>query len=423
MEKLQSSSFTVADNFSASICTLFSFLTPQQQQLVNNSKEIRRFVNTVSSGRIIESLVQQSIGFTTSPHDLLFGEQLKQIAQNQVPFDDLDQWRIIVNGPCHSGKSTMLSLIAKEAIQSLTPCNKLSSIFIFSVNWESATQRLTDIYSLYEFLATQTVYHLAWQYPRIFPVFQSLLSWLLSIPSASILPTLSLRVQNMPLFPTNQIEVFGKKLFNSFKNLDHPTNLLNEIVSFPTTFTSCFGYTKFLMIYDHIDLCNMDVRVSEESSESVCIVDSILSTIGNNLFFFSVKAPEGMNELLKDFDYSIIHIEHSISPELTKDVQPINCLNPDFELTIDMCQGCPQFINKYYSIAQYIDDIEKLVDEKQKKRGFKSIVTKTKLSLAKTLAIELITDLYNNGSINDDLFNEIQGSDEFTISVGKSKIF
>lgn len=426
MEKLQSSNFTVAETFCSSICSLFSFLTPSQRQFVKNNKEINSLCNTVSSGRLIESLVQQSIGFTTSPNFLCFGEELKLLAQNSVPsFEDIDQWKIVVDGPAHSGKSTILSLIAKEAIQSLSSCNKLSKVFIFAVNWEIATQRLTDIYSLYDYLAAQTVFYLTWQYPKIYPIAQSLLNWLLSIPNSSILPTLPLRVQNLPLFPLTAVEVYGKQVFNALKNTSNPINLVKEIVSLPTLLASCFGFQKFLLIYDHLDLANMDVRVADDSTQPVCIIDAIVSVLSDHLFFFSMKSPQGIIDIMKDIDYGVVHVENSISPNLVNGVRTINCYKPKINLNIDMCQGCPQFVNKYLNIVQYIQEVEKLADESKQKCGFVSAVANTKMKLAKMLTIELCTDFFYNGSnvIDDELLSQMRENSNFTVSLGKNKSY
>lgn len=416
MEKLQSSNYTAAETFCSSICSLFSFLTPSQRQLVQNNKEINKLCNTVSSGRLIESLVQQSIGFTTSPNHLQFGEVLKQLAQNSVPFDDIDQWRIVVDGPAHSGKSTILSLIAKESIQSLSSYNQLSKVFIFAVNWEVATQRLTDVYSLYDYLAAQTIFYLTWEYPKIYPIAQSLLNWFLSIPNSSILPTLPLRVQNLPLFPLTSIEVYGKQLFNALKNVNNPTNLVKEIVSLPTSLASCFGFEKVLLVYDHLDLANMDVRVTDDSNQPVCILDAIVSMLSDHLFFFSMKSPQGILDIMKNIDYGVVHVENSISPNLISDTRNINCYRPSLKLSIDMCQGCPQFINKYINIVKYIES----ADESKKNGGFTSSFAKTKMKLAKMLTVELCTDFFYNGSnvIDDELLNQMH-DDHFTVSLGK----
>ncbi|OHT02544.1 hypothetical protein TRFO_30270 [Tritrichomonas foetus] len=425
MEKLQSSSLTVSDNFCASICTLFSFLSPAQKKLVENYKDIAAFSNAVSSGRLIESLVQQSIGFTKSPQHLDFSEYLKNFAQNAVSTEDIDQWRYVVDGPSHSGKSTILSLIAKEAIQGLASCGQLSNVFIFSINWESATQRLTDVFSLYDYIAAQTIFHLTWQYPRIFTIAQSLFNWLLSIPTSAILPMLPLNIQNLPMFPLTQIEVFGKRIFNALKNTDNPVNLVREIVALPSSLAACFGYSKFLFIYDHLDLCNMDVRVSDTSNLPVCILDAIIAMLSDNLFFFSTKAPQGITDCLKNIEVEIIQVENSIPENIINDQRMISCYKPNIKLNIEMCQGCPQFLHRYRSIIQHIQDIDQLVDDSQKKRGFTSIVTNTKMKLAKMETIELCTDFLNNGSdvITENLIHQMQTSNQFTIAIGKSKLY
>ena len=209
------------------------------------------------------------------------------IAENTVLPSDFENWRFVVDGPSHSGKSTMLGLFSKEAVQSLASCGQLQNMFVFAVNWEAATQRLTDIFSLYDYIAAHTIFHLMWQCPRIFTVAQSLLNWLLSIPTGSIPPTLPLNVVNLPLFPVTQVEVFAKKMFTALKDTDDPEALVRELVSLPSAFAGCFGYSRFLFVYDHLDLCNMDVGVSEDSENPVCILDAIIAMLSDNLFFFS----------------------------------------------------------------------------------------------------------------------------------------
>ena len=284
---------------------------------------------------------------------------------------------------------------------------------------------MTDVYSLYDYLAVQTIFYLTWQYPKIYPIAQSLLNWLLSIPSSSILPTLSLNVQNLPLFPLTAIEVYGKQLFNALKNVNDPISLVKEIVSLPTLLANCFGFEKFLLVYDHLDLTNMDVRVTDDSNQPVCIIDAIVSTLSDHLFFFSMKSPQGIIEFMKDIDYGVVHVENSISSNLLNGTKGITCYRPKLNLNIEMCQGCPQFINKYLTIVQYLQEVEKLVDESKKKCGFTSSVVYTKMKLAKMLTIELCTDFFYNGSnvIDDELLSQMRENSKFIVTLGKNKSY
>ena len=198
-----------------------------------------------------------------------------------------------------------------------------------------------------------------------------------------------------------------------------------EIVSLPTHLSHCFGFQKFLLIYDHLDLANMDVRVADDSDQLVCIIDAIVSRLSDHLFFFSMKSPEGIIEFMKDIDYRVVHVENTISTNLINEVRTINCYKPKINLNIELCQGCPQFINKYLTIIEYIEEIEKLIDESKNKCGFTSSIVKTKMKIAKILTIELCTDFFYNGSdiISDELLSEMRENVNFTISLSRNKSY
>jgi hypothetical protein len=234
LERHRSSSYSLSDQFCASIACLYSFLSPEQQKTLPKSNDLDSFSAVFSSAKVIESLVHQSIGFSVAPQSLQFADAMRRNSSAIISSADVDDWRFLIDGPAHSGKSTVLSLIASEAVQKLAASGQLARFFIFPVNWELAVQKLTDFTSLYEFLVTQVIYQLTWQCPRLFPVASSLLNWFLSIPSKSSLPSLPFNITGMPLFPIVAVEVVAKQIAACVKRAS-PSELATMVATLPWT--------------------------------------------------------------------------------------------------------------------------------------------------------------------------------------------
>lgn len=417
MDRLHSSSLSVAESFLASTNCLLSLLNPSQRKCLENCENIEQFCDIISSSHIIESIVNQSIGFSTVHSSLDFAEELRQIAETTIESADIPNMKLFIDGPSHSGKSTLLSLLAVETIRRLTACKQLSHVFIFPINWENATQRIIDMVSLYEYIVAQTIYHLSWQCGRTFPIAQLLLNWFLSIPAAGTLPPIPMTIQGMPLFPLSPIEVLGKNIIRCFKQNDGGA-IAKCVVSFPNALSSCFGFDNFLYIYDHLDSCDLDVKISPENDSTVCVLDALLSHVSQFMFLLSSKDHFSANKL-KKVQYDYLHTENLIPNNCVEKIPVISCLNPQFTLNVNLCHGCPNYLHQFISIVQHLQK----TNDPVKIEGFRSVYSLNNLNIAKMQVIQLCTDLAdcNQDEVSLELVEEMKQNPDFDLYLKKPR--
>ena len=234
-----------------------------------------------------------------------------------------------------------------------------------------------------------------WQCGRTFPISNYLLNFLLSLPQSAVYPGIPLSLQNNPKFPSFGLEVITKKLFTSFKNQD--SSLLNEITSLPTKISSCFGFSNTFYIYDHIDLADLETGISETH-----LIDSIIFSLKDQLFLFSVKS-QVYAEQLKELKNQYISIENLISSKSISNLPRIGCTSPTLRIEANACHGYPQYLHRYKKVAEQLSAADSCINEAQKARGFLSAAALTKLRFAKNDLIHLCRDLIE---IEPELFNE-----------------
>lgn len=413
-EKIQSSSFTVTDYINGSISCLYSYLTQEQKKQISNFQELTNFTNVVSSGHVIESIVNQSIGLDVDPAQLDFSDQMLEFCNNLLFSVQPSDWRFYIDGASHSGKSTILGLLSLNCIKRLRMCGEINKIFIFPVNWESSVQKFTDIVSLYEFMVCQVIYQLIWQCPRIFPISQYFTNFLLSLSQAATYPGLPLSLQKNPKFPVSLVDVVAKRVFSSFKSRD--TSLLDEIANFPQNLSACFGFSDTLLIYDHIDLADIETDISQGH-----FIDSVLLSLKSHPYMFSVKN-QIIASQMKDINNHYVSIEGLIPDNAITDLPRIGCTTPALRLDAEICHGYPQFLHIYKMVADELHDADSCFNDSQKLRGFSSSATLSKLRFAKNLLVHLCQDLMeiNPELINEDLISDLIASNNCHLSLKKS---
>jgi hypothetical protein len=338
----------------------------------------------------------------------LFGDTIIQKCSNLISSIDVDKWRFVVEGPFHSGRSTVAGLLAKSAIQKLSSAVQLCRVFAFPVNWERAVQQLTDVSSLYEFLVTQVVHQLQWQCTRVFPVAQSLLNWFLSLPTSPILPTLPFTISKMPLFPVTQIEVVARRILSAHKS--SPADFVTVVVALPWAIASCFGFDRFLYIYDHLDM--LDRRLGDNGA----LLQNLCDHISSQLFIASAKTRFPVDRLA-GAELELVQMEGFVPAQLTDQLRTITTGHPTFALPIDACRGCPQFVAKFAAIVDLLEASEKQKAESDRKRGFVAVNVALRQRVAAVQTVELCRDLIEFGvdGVDDQLCADMSSNPRFNV--------
>ena len=415
-ERLQCSPLTVNEQFCGSVNCLYGFMPPQAKRKMEDEghTSFKSFVSTVKRAKVKETVIDQSIGFMTSIESLRFKELMCDKAA--AILDSADRCRFVFDGPPHSGTSTVMGLVAREAIERMD-----DATFIFPVNWANAVAKLTDLTSMFEFVIAQTISVFGWQCGRLFPVIQPLIGFFLSMTSASVVPSLPLSVANMPLFPVTSVEVLAKRVFTAMKtNEGNSTEFLNAIISFPVEFSACFGYRDVLFIYDHIDMC--DVKFTDDD-DGASMLDCILSCIASHKFLVTSRMPQTTSAKMESMDLQPVHMEGFIAPQALDGVPGIQIASPSVKLNVEMCRGCPVYVQRYMKIVDYLEAAEQELQDRDPKRGFLPISVDFRRRMAKGELVQLLKEFEDARveGIVKGAYDRLQAQDKPKISLKKAK--
>ena len=415
-ERLQCSPLTVNDQFCGAVSCLYNFMPPQAKRKMEDegNTSFKSFVSTVKRARILENMIDQSIGFTTSVESLKFKEIMCD--QAAAILDSTENLRFVFNGPPHSGTSTVMGLVAREALERID-----DATFVFPVNWANAVAKLTDLMSMFEFVITQTINIFGWQCARLFPVIQPLIGFFISMTTASVVPSLPLSVANMPFFPVTSVEVLAKRMFTAMKaDEGNSVEFLNSIVSFPVEFSACFGYRQVLFIYDHIDMC--DVKFTDDDNVP-SMLDSILACIGRHKFLVTSRMPQTTSAKMENMDLQFVNMEGFISPQTLEGVPGIQIFSPSVKLNVEMCRGCPVYVHRYCTIVEDIETAENELQERDPKRGFMPISVDFRRRMAKAELVQLLKEFEDArvDGVSKGLHERLQACDKPKIVLKKAK--
>lgn len=417
--RLECTPLSVSDYLSGSINSLYDYLNPEQRKMLSDHQIINNFCNNVSAGHSIEALVNQEIGFTTSLNYMSFSEALSQQIDLIVNTQPTENWHFYIDGFAHSGKTTVLSILALECIKNLIQAQNLSSVFIFPLNWQTFISRVTDINSLYCELATHTINMLSWQRGRAFTVAPILLNWLLTLPFTGSSPPLPSSLKNNPFFPISAMETIGSNIVNAFKN--GPSNvksLLNIVTSLPSLVSTAFGFRQTFFIYDNIDICSFPFTMSnDEFNDSAMLIDAIVASLVPHLFAITVKTDAVNMDELED---SLMFIDTSdLIPKEAINLPKINISNPKFTLMPEMCHGSPQILNIYKKVVEEASLIREMIDSGFSKIGAVSSVELFQKENAKSLLLDLLEDLSNRfvDGVDEGLIEKVRSSKNLEIDV------
>ena len=418
-ESLQASPLTYSDHIANSIAALYSILSPEKQSHFKDSEKISQFKSDLSTGYILESFIENSFPQTNNQQKTNFFNILQSYSEKYLS-SSINEWQFIIDGPPHSGKSTLLLIFAQNMVKRLRICNQLNRVFVFTMNWENALQQVTDYISIYDFIITQTIQQTAQQNQFLYPITKALIKWFLDIPHSPNLKTLPLSLSQMPKFPTTSIEMLGKNLNTVFKSPDNPALFVQEITSFPNNFSSCFGFEKTLFIYDHVDI-DYDITLSTEADEQTFtpIINGIIRSLSRQYFVASVKTGQIDTTKLKKCKF--VKTDDSIPYSAVSNLKSIVCSKPSLTITPDMCHGCPQILHRYLNTLKYIDEVA-AAEESQRTRGLYSILAKTKFEIAKSELERLCMDLMDieEEGFNEGLIDTIHESEEIKIASTKN---
>jgi hypothetical protein len=174
--------------------------------------------------------------------------------------------------------------------------------------------------------------------------------------------------------------------------------------------SACFGFDRFLYIYDHLDL--IDRRVDQDGS----ILNAIWDHISSHLAIVSSKASLAPDRFQGDRFEPVMTERFIVPPEKARTIQ---FQNPTFPLVVDSCRGCPQFVARFMRIVALLEATESQVAEADRRRGTRSVARDAEQRLARAEALELCRDLVTLDvhGLDDHVLQQIAASPRCTLSL------
>jgi hypothetical protein len=205
-----------------------------------------------------------------------------------------------------------------------------------------------------------------------------------------------------------QIEVVARRIMSAHKS--SPADFAAVVVTLPWAIASCFGFDRFLYIYDHVDM--LDRRLGDNGT----LLQNLCDHISSQLFIASAKTRFPVDRLAGS-DIELVQMEGFIPTQLTDQFRTITTACPAFALPIDACRGCPQFVARFAAIVAVLEANEKQKAEPDRKRAFVAINFAMRQRLAAVQTVELCRDLIEFGvdGVDDQLCTDMSTNPKFNV--------
>ena len=289
-------------------------------------------------------------------------------------------------GPRKSGKSTFLRLLADEALVDLAATGEWKKTFVFILDWTKISPIAQDFAEFYHGMVAVTCQHLQWQRPHLAKHLSMIQKYFNSVTS----------LKNSPKFTkafmvdddTRVLSINLQKISDRMSSLwNDPTALvqwITSVIRFPIEIAKAFGFSKTLMIMDHVDTA--DVILSGltdpfiESKEVVCLLDVIKFTIKSVNFimacqdqshFYAVlpSSTEDNTTNLNDHIELVSMIGLVPEPDDNRQfvINLVGVVAP-IPFTVDTCGGVPSYLQIWEELNAMYDELEASEDDKEEKQ-------------------------------------------------------
>ena len=283
--------------------------------------------------------------------------------------------RLAICGPRQSGKSNLMSVIARQAIVDMIASGDWKQTLVFAMDVSLLTHLFTDIKGLYRAIVQLTFQALAVQKPLIAQYASGLVSAFESV------------VEGNPLLPKPFVlsEDFRLIVPELKKIMDiltlcwnDPTAMgpfLTNVFKLPMLLGDVFGFKRYFMIVDHIDAADVTLRPMEpfvDTETQVFVVELVKFMVMSSSFVVSCRDGSALSNVLANLNENSIDLNDGVEFLSTLDVvEPRDVdkakefvvsfeqVETPFTLKVTHFGGCAAYLERWRDLMDLADEIER----------------------------------------------------------------
>jgi hypothetical protein len=315
-----------------------------QKKLIGASSSLEHD-QTVAWSQSLNTLFQQqnlNAQQATAGKDSLIRRARSLIAKHRFAFPGgtSHSFRIAIVGPPRSGKSTYLAVFAQQLLLELVAAGDWKQTFIFPLDVATIPDLFTDLGALYKTIVQLTFQAIAAQRP------------LMAQFAGGLTQAFERAVDGKPLLPRGFVlsEDFRlivpeiRALLGLFTSLWLDRTALEPFLAstfkFPVLMGRVFGFSKFVIVVDHIDLADDVLKQMppfEEAAFNVFSIEYLKQLLSSASFVASCQESNGLGNLFAGMCDGAVDLTEGLEFTSTLDiVEPSEEeLEREFLITVD----------------------------------------------------------------------------------------
>ncbi|OHT05956.1 hypothetical protein TRFO_26091 [Tritrichomonas foetus] len=262
----------------------------------------------------------------------------------------------VIVGPRFSGKTTFLRSVFLDTLVFLVNTGSFKSTFVIPFDSRANPNWMDSIENIYLFISSIVIDSLIVQRVDLELFRHSLpnsFKNLLTVNEVKKLPK-PISAQDYLRRPMNAVDNLLKNLFALYHS-NEKAQFLKEVCNLPSTIGSIFEFDSSLIIFDHLDLCNVKIN-------DVSFLPLLVDSISRNQFLVSVEDTYEFEKIIsvnKDnwWRFQKVSVTDTCASqysdteiEVVFEEGPTNSNN--IHITADSCGGCPTFVSRFDSIVK-----------------------------------------------------------------------
>jgi hypothetical protein len=289
--------------------------------------------------------------------------------------------RLAVVGPRESGKSTFLSIIAKQVLLDMLATGDWKQTLVFSLDLAQFVPFLTDLGGLFKSMVRLTFQSLVAQLPLLLPHVSGLISaFEMAVGGKPLLPKSIVLSQDFRgVIPA--LRHLLSLLTACWNDQDGLEPFLLNTFKLPMLVGDIFGYRNYFLIVDHLDLADTTLGAIPpftEATVNVFVVEIIKFMLASSSFLVSCQESSLILNLFPAIsDSTGIDLTDGLAFTSTLDVVPLSSEsnheiivsfegeNPQISLSQRHFGGCAAYLQSWAEINRQADR----VDEAAKNNG------------------------------------------------------
>ena len=313
------------------------------------------------------------------------------------------RFKAAILGPNGSGKSTFLSVMAQQYLIGLLTSSEWKHTFVFPLDTAMISPYFENLQHLYCMMVQLTFNALSAQRPLLIQYTEALIHSFQSVTTgAPVLPKSFVLDEDFRLI-TPAIKQLLDIITQCWNDSSAMMSFIVNIFMFPFFISNIFGFSKFVVIADHLDLSDVTKTPThpfEESEENVFLAEIFKYMLNESSYIVSGKNSFILMNLLTTADTQSKGLCQTIETLSTLSiVQPSEDDNysynvafvgdepPPLQLTAKQIGGCPFYHLKWREInlmSQRISEMEEEEDVEEDKL--------TRINLIQALLRQIITN-------------------------------